>query len=76
VSAQVSGQIQENIRAFSEIEKLMAEVSDAVEVSSKKLGEFNEEFNNITKLFDELSSSSDKLKDIAAKMQEIALWFK
>jgi len=54
----------------------MAEVSDAVEVSSKKLGEFNEEFNNITKLFDELSSSSDKLKDIAAKMQEIALWFK
>lgn len=76
VSAQVSGQIQENIRAFSEIEELMAEVSDAVEVSSKKLGEFNEEFNNITKLFDELSSSSDKLKDIAAKMQEIALWFK
>ena len=35
VSAQVSGQIQENIRAFSEIEKLMARVSDAVGLIKK-----------------------------------------
>ncbi|HRD20126.1 MAG TPA: methyl-accepting chemotaxis protein [Fervidobacterium sp.] len=76
VSAQVNEQIQDNIRAFSEIEKLMSEVSNSVEVSSRKLSEFHEEFTNIIRLFDELSSSSEKLKDMAVRMQEIALWFK
>ncbi|MEN3042754.1 MAG: methyl-accepting chemotaxis protein [Fervidobacterium sp.] len=76
LSAQISVQIRENTRAFQDIEQLMNEVSDSILRSSSELNQINDEFNSLTKTFSELFNSSQKLKEISFRMEEIAKWFK
>lgn len=76
LSAQIGSQIQENTKAFHDIEELMDEVSRSILKSSNELNQINDEFYALTKVFSELSGSSEKLREIAFKMEEIAKWFK
>uniref|UniRef100_A0A7C5Y9S4 Methyl-accepting chemotaxis protein n=1 Tax=Fervidobacterium nodosum TaxID=2424 RepID=A0A7C5Y9S4_9BACT len=76
LSAQIGVQIQENTKAFHDIEELMNEVSSSILKSSSELNQINSEFYSLAKAFSELSGSSEKLREIASKMEEIAKWFK
>lgn len=76
LSAQLGGQISQNTEAFRSIESIMNEISQSVVKSSQELITFNNEFESLTKLFSDLSSSSIKLKEISLKMEQIVQWFK
>lgn len=76
LSAQVGVQIQENNATFSQIESLMDDVSNSVISSSEQLRRFNKEFREITVVFEQLGESTEKLREIARKMENISQWFK
>ncbi|MGQ9855475.1 MAG: methyl-accepting chemotaxis protein [Fervidobacterium sp.] len=76
LSAQVGMQIEENSQAFAQIESLMDDVANSIISSSQQLQKFNEDFRRITKVFEQLSESTEKLKVISQKMENISRWFK
>lgn len=76
ISSQIGLQIQDNTNAFEDIQLLMKNVSEAILESSGELNQLNTEFEQLYAVFSELSSSSEKLQKIAARMEEVAKWFK
>jgi methyl-accepting chemotaxis protein len=76
VGSQIGSQIEENVKAFQSVEQLMNIVAFSISESSEELSQFNKDFEELTSLLVVISRSSEKLKDIALKMESIAHWFK